>query len=445
MLPGLPGRAYSVRTNTSYFPDEVLRALELVEKPSPDAIKVGVWHVARATGELTRDGMTERLEPKVMDLLFLLAGRPGKAFTKEEIMAALWPNVVVGDDTLARAVSRLRKALADDAKTPAYIETLPKRGYRLIAKVGPADGEQSAPSATKPPARKLSPFAQGAMAAGTVILTMVLLGAALQLIPRGEGDAASRTLVEHANDFYFQYKRTDNEEAIALFERVLTDRPDHAPALAGLANALLQKVIRWPSEPGAPEMTKLADALASGRTKTPAAQQITARARVLAERAVAVAPADPAAHKARGFAQSVAGEFDAAMSSYQRAVALDADAWGPLINIGDVLEIAGRKPEALPYFERAYAAMSRVYAKESARVRPWHAELGVVIADRHRDSGALAEAEGWYRRVLAYAPLHRAATEHLAVLLRRQGDTASAANLCATLQQRTGEACSEQN
>lgn len=417
----------------------------MLEKPSPGTIKVGAWHAARATGELTGGGVTERLEPKVMDLLFLLAGSPGKAFSKDEIMAALWPNVIVGDDTLARAVSRLRKALADDAKTPGYIETLPKRGYRLIAKVSPGDAEDAAPSATPPKARKLSPIALGAAAAGTVFLTMVLLGAALRALPRPEGDAMARTLVEHANDFYFQYKRTDNEEAIALFERVLTDRPDHAPALAGLANALLQNVIRWPSERGAPEMTKLADALASGRTKTPAAQQLTARARVLAERAVAIAPADPAALKALGFAQSVAGEFDAAISTYQHAVALDADAWGPLINIGDVLEIAGRKSEALPSFERAYAAMTRVYEKEAARIRPWYAELGVVIADRHRDNGTLGEAESWYRRVLAYAPLHRGATEHLAVLLRHQGDTASADHLCATLQQRTGEACSEQN
>lgn len=417
----------------------------MLEKPSPGTIKVGAWHAARATGELTRDGVTERLEPKVMDLLFLLAGSPGKAFSKDEIMAALWPNVIVGDDTLARAVSRLRKALADDAKTPAYIETLPKRGYRLIAKVSPEDVEDAVPSATPQKARHQSPIALGAAAASTVFLIMVLLGTALRALPRPEGDAMARTLVEHANDFYFQYKRTDNEEAIALFERVLTDRPDHATALAGLANALLQKVIRWPSEPGAPEMTKLADALASGRTKTPAAQQLIARARVLAERSVAIAPADPAALKALGFAQSIAGEFDTAISTYQRAVARDADAWGPLINIGDVLEIAGRKSEALPYFERAYAAMTRVYEKEAARIRPWYAELGVVIADRHRDNGTLGEAETWYRRVLAYAPLHRGATEHLASLLRRQGDTASAANLCATLQQRTGEACSEQN
>lgn len=406
---------------------------------------MGAWHADRATGELTSSGGTERLEPKVMDLLFLLAGRPGKAFNKDEIMQALWPNVVVGDDTLARAVSRLRKALADDAKTPAYIETLPKRGYRLIAQVEPDEGGGAKPSATPPQTRKLSAIAVGGAAACAVVLTMAILGAALRVIPRPEGDATTRTLVEHANDFYFQYKRTDNEEAIALFERVLTDRPDHAPALAGLANALLQKVIRWPDEPGAAEMTKLGDALASGRTQTPAARQLIARARVLAERAVAIAPADPAAHKAVGFAKSVAREFDAAIASYQRAVALDADAWGPLINIGDVLEIAGRKAEALPYFERAYDAMTRVYQKEAARIRPWYAELGVVIADRHRDNGSLAEAESWYRRVLSYAPLHRGATERLAALLRSQGDTASAGTLCATLKQRTGEACSEQN
>jgi DNA-binding winged helix-turn-helix (wHTH) protein len=76
----------------------------LPEKTSPDVIRVGPWRAVRATGELTRDGATERLEPKVMDLLLLLAGEPGRAFSKDEIMEALWPNVIVGD-TLARAVA----------------------------------------------------------------------------------------------------------------------------------------------------------------------------------------------------------------------------------------------------------------------------------------------------------------------------------------------------
>ena len=162
---------------------------------------------------------------------------------------------------------------------------------------------------------------------------------------------------------------------------------------------------------------------------------------MLSERAVSLAPQDPVAHKALGFAQSAAGEFPLAIASYERAVALDPDAWGPLINIGDVLEISGHPREALPYFEKAYAAMTRVYDKQAARIRPWYAELGVVIADRHKTAGALSEAETWYRRVLVYAPLHRTATEHLASLLHAQGDTAAADKLCATLTERAGAGC----
>ena len=408
------------------------------ENPPPDTITVGAWRAVHTTGELIGESGTERLEPKVMDLLFLLASRPGKAFTKDEIMESLWPDVVVGDDTRARAVSRLRKALADDAKTPAYIETLPKRGYRLIAAVGTGEGATPVPAQT-PNARGFSVSAFGAAAA--LMLAIALVVFLLRPASRAPADGNATTLVERANDFYFQYKRTDNEAAITLFERVLTERPDHAPALAGLANALVQKVIRWPDEPGAPEFTRLEDALKSGRTKSAAAARLLTRARTLAARAVALAPNDPAAHKALGFVQGASSEFEEAIASYQRAVALDQNAWGPLINIGDVLEISGRKAEALPYFERAYAAMTRVYDKEAARIRPWYAELGVVIADRHRDNGAPGDAESWYRRVLVYAPLHKAATENLAGLLRAQGDTATAAQLCATLKQRTGAAC----
>lgn len=406
------------------------------EKPPPDTITVGAWRAIHTTGELIGASGTERLEPKVMDLLFLLASRPGKAFTKDEIMGAIWPDVVVGDDTLARAVSRLRRALADDAKTPAYIETLPKRGYRLIAEVG-AETVPATAQARHARGFSLSAFAVAAALMIAIALVVFLLRPALRV----PADGNPATLVERANDFYFQYKRTDNEAAITLFERVLTERPDHAPALAGLANALVQKVIRWPVEPGAPEFTRLEDALRSGRTKSYAATRILTRARTLAARAVALAPNDPAAHKALGFVQGASSEFADAITSYRRAVALDPNAWGPLINIGDVLEISGRKAEALPYFERAYAAMARVYDKEAARIRPWYAELGVVIGDRHRDSGALGEAETWYRRVLVYAPLHKAATENLAALLHSQGDTATAAQLCTTLKQRTGAAC----
>lgn len=414
------------------------------ENQQPAALFVGAWRADRTTGELTREGAAERLEPKVMDLLFLLAGRPGKAFSKDDIMEALWPDVVVGDDSLARAVSRLRKALDDDPKTPVYIETLPKRGYRLIADVRPADDPHVATASAAPPAVSQRALPRSAMAAGLAALAAVVaLALAFWPSPQAKAPPSEKVLVERANDFYFQYTRADNEAAIALFERVLTERPEHAPALAGLANALVQKVIRWPDEPGTAEYTRLEDALRSGRTKTESAKRVLSRARTLAERAVALAPGDPAAHKALGFVQSAGGAFDQAIASYRKAVAIDPDAWGPLINIGDVLEISGRKAEALPYFEQAYAAMTRIYDKEAARVRPWYAELGVLIADRHRASGALGEAETWYRRVLVYAPLHRIATSNLAALLKSQGEAVTAIELCTALKQRTGVVCTD--
>ena len=59
------------------------------DSSTPDAIFVGDWQAVRATGELSRGTTTERLEPKVVSLLFLLAERPGAVFTKDEIMAAV--------------------------------------------------------------------------------------------------------------------------------------------------------------------------------------------------------------------------------------------------------------------------------------------------------------------------------------------------------------------
>jgi len=100
-----------------------------------DEIQVGVWRVAPLAGRISCEGVERALEPKVMDLLILLASKAADVIPHEEILAALWPNTVVGDDTLARCVSKLRKALGDDPKAPRYVETISKRGYRLIAPV----------------------------------------------------------------------------------------------------------------------------------------------------------------------------------------------------------------------------------------------------------------------------------------------------------------------
>ena len=70
-----------------------------------------------------------------MALLLHLARRAGDTVTREQLFEAVWPGVVVSDDTLTQAIIKLRKALGDSAKNAAYIQTVPKRGYRLIATV----------------------------------------------------------------------------------------------------------------------------------------------------------------------------------------------------------------------------------------------------------------------------------------------------------------------
>ena len=82
---------------------------------------------------LFRDGELIPLVPKAIDTLHALLERRGQVVGKAVLMKAVWPDCVVEDVGLARNISLLRKALGDDAE--AYIETIPKRGYRFAAEV----------------------------------------------------------------------------------------------------------------------------------------------------------------------------------------------------------------------------------------------------------------------------------------------------------------------
>lgn len=130
---------------------------------------VGAWRLDALTGELQREGPPperQRLEPKVAEVLLHLAGRAGQVVSRDELLTAVWPGVVVGDDALTQVVIKLRKALGDDARRPAYIETLSKRGYRLIATVSaPVSAPLETPSAAQaPPSPPAAPVAPAEMA-----------------------------------------------------------------------------------------------------------------------------------------------------------------------------------------------------------------------------------------------------------------------------------------
>jgi DNA-binding winged helix-turn-helix (wHTH) protein/TolB-like protein/Flp pilus assembly protein TadD len=102
----------------------------------PDsALRIGEWVARPATNELFRGNESVRLEPRSMDVLMALAARAGEVVSREELFAAAWPGVVVGDEALTQSITKLRRALGDDPRSPAYIETISKRGYRLAASV----------------------------------------------------------------------------------------------------------------------------------------------------------------------------------------------------------------------------------------------------------------------------------------------------------------------
>jgi TolB-like protein/DNA-binding winged helix-turn-helix (wHTH) protein/Tfp pilus assembly protein PilF len=102
--------------------------------------RVGPWLARPSLNSVSCDGTTVRLEPKVMEVLVCLAAHPGETLPKDELIRAVWANTFVGDDVLVRSISELRRALEDDAKEPRFIQTIPKRGYRLVAPVVAVNG-----------------------------------------------------------------------------------------------------------------------------------------------------------------------------------------------------------------------------------------------------------------------------------------------------------------
>jgi DNA-binding winged helix-turn-helix (wHTH) protein len=73
------------------------------------------------------------LAPKTIDLLHVLLEERGRIVDKAGLMRRVWPETTVEETGLARNVSLLRKALGDEAEEAAYIETVPRRGYRFVA------------------------------------------------------------------------------------------------------------------------------------------------------------------------------------------------------------------------------------------------------------------------------------------------------------------------
>ena len=99
------------------------------------AFRVGQWRVDPSLNEISRDGTTVRLEPRTMRVLVCLAERAGEVVSVNELLDTVWKDLVVTQYSVYQAVAALRRALGDNPKSPTYIASVLRRGYRLVAPI----------------------------------------------------------------------------------------------------------------------------------------------------------------------------------------------------------------------------------------------------------------------------------------------------------------------
>jgi DNA-binding winged helix-turn-helix (wHTH) protein len=95
--------------------------------------RLGDWLVQPSLNRVCSGDARHQIEPKLMDVLVYLADRAGQVVSRQEIIDAVWAKRFLADTLLTRAISELRRVLGDDARAPNLIETVSKRGYRLLA------------------------------------------------------------------------------------------------------------------------------------------------------------------------------------------------------------------------------------------------------------------------------------------------------------------------
>jgi TolB-like protein/DNA-binding winged helix-turn-helix (wHTH) protein len=154
-------------------------------------LNIGEWRVDAASSQISRDGEVVRVDARVMRLLTCLAARAGEVVTTDELLAQVWGGVVVTQDSVYQAVASLRRVLGDDPKSPTYIATVPRRGYRLVARISHGTGAEAPAALGLAPAMSHAPAAPGPTVAMAQAPASVNPTAALASVPAGAQSPAA--------------------------------------------------------------------------------------------------------------------------------------------------------------------------------------------------------------------------------------------------------------
>src|SRR5271169_1549223 len=138
---GVSPRCWYTRRAPVFYSEVEGENRPFMERPTTTKLRIGDWGVNPASGEISRNGETSRLEVRTMRVLVSLAEHAGEVVSIDDLLNQVWPDVTVAPDSVYQAVTSLRRLLGDDPKQPTYIATIPRLGYRMVATVSPWSNE----------------------------------------------------------------------------------------------------------------------------------------------------------------------------------------------------------------------------------------------------------------------------------------------------------------
>lgn len=363
------------------------------DRPSPGSdvcYGFAAWTFDPVTGELRSDGLKpRRLAPQPTRVLIRLLQTPRELVTRRALKSDLWPATVAdADKNLNFCVREVRAALGDDAGSPSFVETLPRRGYRFISDVHliPREEVSTVPDeAASPRGRSWS---RGAVASvllmGAVASGLVATG----VLDRDAGPSGSHLValeaLEMGGYLLGTGDRADVERSVAFFQEALTRDPTLAPAHAALGTAYL-RLSRAEAGKASLERSLELDPgqwpshLRLGMYALSSEHDFEAGVEHLLQ-ARKIAPDQASALHALAWAHTAAGDLDGAMSLLRAALSIDPVS--PRVNgdAGRIFHLAGRTEEAVAYCRR------------TIRLLPDRPEPRDCIVHTLAEAGSLAEA-----------------------------------------------------
>jgi DNA-binding winged helix-turn-helix (wHTH) protein/Flp pilus assembly protein TadD len=200
--------------------------LRLADLAGRDDFEMGPLRVSPSRRTLEGPFGTAHVEPRIMQVLLLLADSEGSVVTRSQLFEEIWSGAAVGDDSLNRAIGRVRQATAEVAPGAIEIETIPRTGYRLLRREAKEDAAQTRHATAS------SRVSRRTMVGGALALGLGGVAAWLALGNRDHPEAA--TMVAKGRQAVL-YGSTGAERSVAYFRRAVTLAPEDAAAWGWLA------------------------------------------------------------------------------------------------------------------------------------------------------------------------------------------------------------------